>query len=404
MDDHAKDIDRVWKALHAALLGVFDGKAWRPFQLSDGYHEFHARSDLLRQAVGLARGCRLTRAFVLEVDGSSEEARSSLSHHLARLVALQAIKGGDGLSKIVLAELDSPSHPLGLTCKDLFGILLSRAEGDQPLFELLETLGDGLSTMSLTPDVCSRVWGPAVRERAYELATAIAAALEEHRTPCQRAFREYYAPEAGLSTIATRVLTFDEEFNLWLQEEPDRKEYPTAMPVFAMKEYDSDEARQEDHAAYWRQVEQHREYLRVRLQIAQCLEAKEEDDDDEVAGYVDEHTQLQQVDAVRQLVGGGLAEYVQLEGAHYHFTPKNPAALTEKGWRVAFLACTPERYHRLFTNRTFTSLRGWTDVLDGALRLEASTQRTRARAKTSATPVPSYHPPPSQKGTVDRTM
>ena len=383
MDDNAKAVNRVWTQLSGKLSPVFLRPSWQSFQLADDYHDFQQKAEVVRQAIGLAVGCHMSRTFVLSVKGSQESERVELSCQVARLVSLEGIAARDGLYQLVQAEWDS--KPQGLTCKELFDLMLSRAEGDQPLYQLYLGLGKDLARLQLTAQTCVDVWGPMVRESGMALAYAIAQAMLAYQVELRRAAREHYAPEEELHEDAVPT-TVKSMLDAWWKEEPARRDYPDEPPKFALPKRKEDF--QVAYDEYTIRLEQYDTYLAALQSFEDRLEVKAaEGGHAPPQRYPDEHRRLQAEDACRQLAGGGMADWIHLDGPMNMFKPRNTESptLTKRGWRAVFRMCVPPEYAHVFQDRTFISVKGWTDVLEGYLRLE---EKKRAPPKSGASVKP----------------
>jgi hypothetical protein len=168
------------------------------------------------------------------------------------------------------------------------------------------------------------------------------------------------------------------------------------MPEFQKPE-DPDEFN-EAYGRYETLVEQFKEFRRVLQGLQDRLEGKEEEEAPFV--FPDEHRRLQVLDAVRQIVGGGMGHWILTESPYSSFIPTNPAApsLSKLGWKAVFRACTPPEYFHLFLDRPFESVRGWADVLDSHLKALAKPRRAIA-TKPKVPPVSKVHKEPKRPTT-----
>jgi hypothetical protein len=354
MNENSKALERVWRQLREMLRAVFNRSDWHPFQLTDVFHEFHAKADTLRQAVGLAVGCSLSRGYHLSVEGSDAQERETLSRQVALLIAMEGVLTGDELQLLLQAEIEASAD--GLSCQKLLELLQSRAEGDQPLSFMYMELGDGLSSMSMaSPDACTRIWLPHVRERGQAFAVAISTSMVTHQTECRRGYREQYAadgPSQGQASNAQSPL--EREMALWMAEDPSRKQWPREMPKFQKPEDPNDF--NAEYGKYEILVGQYEEFRLVLQTFQDRLEEKVEEDAPFV--FPDEHRWLRALDAVRQIVGGGMGHWILTEEPYSNFVPRNPAnpSLSKLGWKAVFRACTPPEYFHLFLDRPFESV------------------------------------------------
>jgi hypothetical protein len=191
--DNGKNLDRVWRDLKGSLEHLFRAVEWTPFALEDDYATFQTKALRVREAVALSIGCKLSRSYALLVEGASEKELEILSSQVARSVVQSGLRPGSDLQRLVQAEEEARDE--ALSCKELFRVVLGRAEGDQPLWTVYAELGADLASLELTPKICAKVWGPHVRERGIELAMSLAKAMTTHQRECRRAYVEHYAPE-----------------------------------------------------------------------------------------------------------------------------------------------------------------------------------------------------------------
>jgi hypothetical protein len=286
---------------------------------------------------------------------------------------MEGVLPGDELQLLLQAEIEASAD--GLSCQKVMELLQSRAEGDQPLSFMYTELGDGLRTMPMTtPDACTRIWLPHVRERGQALAVAIATTMITHQTECRRAYREQYAADGMAEERADDAQTpLQRELARWIAEDPSRAHWPRDMPKFQRPE--NREEFDEKYGVYEELVGQYEAYQRARQEIQDRLDGKAEEEVPFV--FPDEHRRLQVLDAVRQIVGGGMGHWILTNGPYGNFVPKDPAnpSLSKLGWKAVFRACTPPEYFHLFLDRPFESVRGWADVLDSHLKALSKPRR-----------------------------
>jgi hypothetical protein len=214
-----------------------------------------------------------------------------------------------------------------------------------------------------------------------------------YQVQLRRAFREHYAPEEQLQGDAVPA-TVEAMLEAWLREDPARRNYPVEPPKFALPKRKEDF--QSAYDDYTVRLEQYDTYLAALQSFRDRMEVKAaEGGHAPPQRYPDEHRRLQAEDACRQLAGGGMAEWIHLDGPMDLFNPRDTEtpSLTKQGWRAVFRVCVPPEYEHVFRDRTFSSVKGWTDLLEGYLRLNEK----KHAAPIAGTPKPLKSATPSSR-------